>query len=144
MDFKYEKNKGMKGILIMLNNYFHDMATGLLITSACLVFYFTQDLEKWKEKSVVEYFVHVYGRFFYIIIISLVFIVLGGAIRAYYYMEFEWANAVGNSQIPALIAKHIVIFAAVFLGGWGWFCLHKKVKQLRVPLKVRGTLKGKG
>lgn len=124
----------MKSIAIMMNNYFHDMATGLLIASAVLVFLFARDMESWRGKTVVEYFVHVYEKFFVIIAISLVFIFLAGAVRMYFYNEYEWANAVGNNQVPALIAKHILIFAVVSIGGFGWFRLHKKVKKIKKEL----------
>ena len=48
-------------------------------------------------------------------------------------MDFEWANAVGRLQVPALILKHVLAFAFVGVGVYLWVKLDSRVKALRSP-----------
>ena len=49
-----------------------------------------------------------YGAFAYVI--------LAGAVRAYYFEEFEWNPAVGRGQTAALVVKHVILFAVTWFG----------------------------
>jgi hypothetical protein len=42
--------------------------------------------------------------------------VVGGAIRAWFFMDFEWNPAVGKGQVAALIVKHIVLVILTVVG----------------------------
>ena len=65
---------------------------------------------------------------------ALAWIVLGGIPRTYFYMDFEWANAVGRLQVPALALKHVLIFLAVAAGVRLWMQLRKKMAVIRASL----------
>ena len=52
-----------------------------------------------------------------------------GALRS-----FEWANAVGKMQVPALVAKHVLIFALVAVGAWGWLKLRRRAREMEARL----------
>ena len=116
--------------LIMLNNYLHDLAAGLLFSSALAVYVLNRRLGDNPSPEVVQYFRKVYGGMSKLVIISLVWIVLGGAVRTWAYQEFEWAPAVGRHQVTLLIFKHILFFSAVLGGGFWWYKLNQKVKRL--------------
>jgi len=118
----------MLGIAVMMNNYFHDLATALLATSGVVLWVFGRVLDRHDASSVQTYFVDAYHRLTRLAIVALVWIIIGGAIRAATYRQFEWANAVGNAQVPALVVKHVVLFAAVALGAAAWLKLRARVR----------------
>ena len=105
----------MTTVLVMMNNYFHDFATALLIANLALFAIFTKGLQgplslTWAQKDVV------FGYAKRITHLSLAWILVGGAIRTWHYSTFEWVEAAGKGQIAALGVKHMVMGTAVFVG----------------------------
>lgn len=115
----------------MMNNYFHDVATALLITSAFVMITLSRTAERQGHIEAVRYFVDVYPRLTLLARIALGWIWIGGTVRLFTYMDFEFANAVGKDQVPALIVKHLVMFSFVGAGGYLWLRLSRRVKELR-------------
>jgi membrane protease YdiL (CAAX protease family) len=109
-------------IFVMLNNYLHDVATALLLCSALIIFWLAK--ENKKDKIVVN----IYKKMRKLAIISFVWIIIGGFIRAIFYKNYEWSDAVGKGQVSILILKHIIIFTFVILGIVFWIKLEKKFK----------------
>ena len=119
----------------MMNNYFHDVATALLITSAVVILLLARSAERTGEVEAIRYFVDLYPKLTILARISLSWIAVGGVIRLLTFVDFEWAAAVGKNQVPALILKHIVIFSVVGTGAYKWRQLSRKVKELRASIE---------
>lgn len=95
------------GILVMLNIYFHDLAVAFLFASMLLAWLLTRrgelspalgrSLRRWSAGS-------------------LAWVLLGGGIRELTYRQYEWLEAVGRGQVPALILKHILLMGLVAAG----------------------------
>jgi hypothetical protein len=92
--------------------------------------------EKNKGQEVTDYFLNVYRSITRVAKFSVLWIILGGIPRTIFYTEFEWANAAGKGQIPALIVKHILAFLFVGSGAYLWFKLSLRVKELKVRAKI--------
>jgi hypothetical protein len=103
----------MTGILVMLNNFFHDLAVGLLAANLFVAYFYQRHADAPALRALQGRFV-VYMR--RITHATLGWILVGGAIRAWFFMEFEWNPAVGRGQIPALAVKHVVLFSIVIYG----------------------------
>lgn len=107
-----ENKMGM--ILLMVSNYFHDLSVAILASNILAVYYIGRFLDKnpTRETIIPELFKKLskitYGAFIYIII--------AGAVRAYFFMDFEWNPAVGNGQVTALVIKHIILFTITVFG----------------------------
>ncbi len=123
------------GVLIMMNNYFHDVATALLLASGVAMWVIVKRLEHTTQRAVLEYFLNIYSGITRLAKISLVWILVGGVPRTIAYQEFEWANALGNNQIPALIVKHILAFLFVGTGAYLWVKLSRRVREIKTSLK---------
>ena len=91
----------------------------------------TKKLGHVTEEKVINYFLHIYGKVTTLARISLAWIIIGGMPRTIYYKEFEWANAAGKNQIPALMVKHILFFIFVGTGAYIWIKLNRRVKELK-------------
>ena len=124
------------GVIIMMNNYFHDVATALLAASAFVVWVIVKRYDtSSKTKETTKYFLKIYSNTTKLAKFSLLWIVLGGIPRTIFYTEFEWANALGKGQITALVVKHILAFTFVGSGAYLWLKINRKVKQIKAGLK---------
>lgn len=121
----------MVGILIIMNNYLHDLATALLVISTGLLFVMARGVEERSSDEVIHFFIAAYEKLTYLAIGSLIWIILGGIVRTLAFRKYDWPNAVSKGIVPALIAKHIIIFTAVFIGLYFWVKLRKKVAKLQ-------------
>jgi hypothetical protein len=120
------------GVLIMMNNYFHDVATALLLAGGYVIWVIVKRYDaSEKNRETTEYFLSIYGKAVKLAKIALIWIVLGGIPRTIFYAEFEWANAAGKGQIVALIVKHILAFAFVGTGAYIWARINKRVEEIR-------------
>lgn len=123
------------GVIIMMNNYFHDVATGLLITSGVGLWVVVRRFQDTGNREKAEYFLSIYRGMKRLARFSLFWILLGGVPRTLFYKSFEWANAVDHYQVPALIVKHVLAFSFVFGGVAIWLRFEKRAKEIDMSLK---------
>lgn len=103
-------------IVIMLNNFLHDFVVALLFS----VFLTMHWIYK-KSRSDPEKFDKGFAKYVFIQIKRLsyylwIFIIIGGVIRTINYREYEWLEAAGRDQIPALMLKHVLLVTFVIYG----------------------------
>ena len=119
------------GVILMMNNYFHDVATALLLASGIAVWVIYKKLGNSDKPDVREYFLKLYDSMTSLAKFALAWIILGGIPRTYFYTEFEWSHYAGQSQIPALIIKHVLAFVFVSAGAHLWLRIRNKVREIR-------------
>ena len=105
----------IEALLVMMNNYFHDLAVAFLFAS-CLLSHVV--VGHWPGKvpdRVATILLRVAWG-------SLAWVLAGGVVRVWFYKEYEWLPKAGTAQIPALGVKHMVLFA---LTAWGLFGIFK-------------------
>lgn len=119
------------GVFIMLNNYFHDVATALLAASGVTMWIILRRYSNNTNTDVTDYFLRIYKGITRLAKFSLCWILVGGIPRTLAYKDFEWANAVGKKQVPALIVKHVLAFIFVCAGAFIWMKINKKVKVIK-------------
>jgi len=108
------ENDGMLNITIMILNYFHDLAVGVLAASVFLIYLLGKYLDNHPDRdAVISDIIRRFSRLSYG---SLAYIILGGAVRAWFFMDFEWNPAVGKGQVAALMVKHIILVALTLFG----------------------------
>ena len=114
-------------VIIMMNNYFHDVATALLAASAFVLLGINKltGSDNRSHKKIFHYLTRV-------ALVSLVWIIVGGVPRVMFFKKYEWWDAASKGIIPALIVKHIVMF---FLVGYGLFLWVRIRKQMRIEKK---------
>lgn len=122
------------GVLIMMNNYFHDVATALLFAGGAAMWIIVKRFGDNSDAAVGRYFVGIYESMTRLVHVAVIWIILGGIPRTIFYTRFEWANAAGKGQVPALIVKHILMFILVGSGAYFWIKLHRRVKEIKARL----------
>jgi len=118
------------GILLMLNNYVHDVATGLLLISALWLAWTAKDLGESPSAEMIAFFKRSYGRCVRFVIGSIIVIILTGIVRTITFMDFEWQPALGRGLIPVLVLKHVLIFTMLGAGIYAWIQLRKRIHDL--------------
>lgn len=112
------------GVFLLMNNYFHDVATALLAASALVLRvmagHYKTALASGNNNETRAYFARIYSGMRYTARISLLWILVGGIPRTLFYRDFEWQNAIQHGQAGALILKHSMAFTFVLLGAWLW------------------------
>ena len=114
-------------ILVMLNNYFHDLATAVFAVSAIaawLLLRFVGDgADRANLQPVVRGLVKLgFG--------ALVWVLVAGAFRAWAYRDYEWVEAVGKDQVTVLVVKHILLVTVVAVGIVFLIKVQRRVRRL--------------
>jgi hypothetical protein len=102
-------------ILVMINNFFHDLAVGILFANVVLSLFLIRLIKEHVPagEGVLGRFVTYSSRITWG---ALTFIIVGGIIRTATYRSFEWSEAAGKGQIAALIVKHIILVGCTVVG----------------------------
>lgn len=96
-------------IVVMMMNYFHDLASGLFFGSVVAYYLTIRVLRRTLTSGADEVIQAVRKQFRPVVLTALALVILGGFPRAYFYEQYEWLPAAGRDQVPALIAKHVVL-----------------------------------
>lgn len=120
-----------RGILLMLNNYVHDVATGLLLISALWLAWSARELGEAPGPELVSYFRRTYRRCVRFAVGSIAVIVITGVIRALNFMSFEYRPALGSGLVQVLVLKHVLIFAMLGAGVYAWLGVRRRMEAMR-------------
>jgi len=124
------------GVFVLMNNYFHDVATALLLATSISVWVLASKYGEGERIEVTRYFLKVYDSLTKLAKFALYWVLLAGIPRIYFYMDLEWSHAVGKGQIPAIIVKHILMVVIVGTGAHMWIRLSRKVRKLKGTLEI--------
>jgi len=130
------------GVAVMMNNYFHDVATAMLAASAFCLYAIDRAQAAINTPTATVFFLKTYRimvRFFHF---ALWWIVIGGVPRTIFFRSFEWNHFADRLQVPALMVKHILMAALVIWGVYAWRKLKRKVAALResLPAEMRESI----
>jgi hypothetical protein len=104
----------MTGIAIMILNYFHDLAVAMLAANILVIYFLGRYLDRTgiRDQAMTE----VFSRLARITYGALAFVIVAGAVRAWFFMDYEWNPAVGQGQVAALIVKHVALVTVTIFG----------------------------
>lgn len=130
------------GVAVMMNNYFHDMATGLLVGSGFALHAILRIQASMNTTQATLFFLKTNRHMVKLFKFALWWVIIGGVPRTIFYTSFEWANAADKLQVPALAVKHVMMFTAVVWGVYAWRRMQAKVAILRdsLPAELRAEL----
>ena len=116
-------------ILVMLNNLFHDFAVALLFASLLALSFVYRETGDRDAGALNPLARGLASRFNKVIYVCWAAIILGGIVRTLAYEQFEWNEAAGRGQIPALVVKHVILVALVAWGTYIQIRLRKRLRQ---------------
>jgi len=122
------------GVAVMMNNYFHDVATALMMASAVVLHAIVRIQDAMNTPTATLFFLKTHRQMVKFFKFSLWWIIIGGVPRTIFYASFEWNHFADKQQVPALMVKHVLMAAAVIYGIRAWRRLKIKVAGLRESL----------
>lgn len=100
-------------VLVMLNNYMHDLMTALFAVSAAAAWLLLRSAPMCQAPEALRPVARGLVR---IGVFSLIWTLLGGIVRALAYERYEWMESAGRAQVPALVVKHVILVSLVISG----------------------------
>jgi hypothetical protein len=112
----------VEALLVMLNNYFHDLAVAFLFASSLMAHLVVRFWPGRPSRDLARILMRVAWG-------SLIWVLLGGVVRVIFYYEYEWLPKAGTAQIPALMAKHVLMVSLTIWGLIGVLRLKRRVSD---------------
>jgi hypothetical protein len=121
-------------ILIILNNYLHDVATAVLVSSAVILYVLGRQARSGGvgERQALA---RAYGTLTKFAWGALAWIIIGGIPRTIFFNWAEFIPADVKGIVLDLIIKHVLLVAGVIAGGVMW---------IRIGKRMRGYAAGDG
>jgi hypothetical protein len=120
--------------LIAINNFLHDLASGVPLASGIAMWVIVSQFEKNRNDQTEALMLRMYRGISRVFIVSLVCLTGGAVPRILTFTRFESVNALSHHNIDGLIAVHLTIFLAVMGGMILWIALTRKVRRFRGAL----------
>jgi len=118
-------------VLIIMNNYFHDVATAMLLSSAIIMWLLGRKAEA-DGPEAARWFAGAYRTLTRIAQFSIVWIIIGGIPRTIWFQQVEWnlADPSNKYLFTALMIKHALMWIFVITGALIWARMRKIVKAV--------------
>lgn len=120
-------------LAVIINNYLHDLATGLLLSAAVILWVLMRRAAAGNPTDVGA-FARAFPALTRFAVWSVVWIVVGGVPRVVFFSRYEWDPAVVGGIVPALLVKHALMFSAVTLGAVMWRRASRVLRYAGQPL----------
>jgi hypothetical protein len=122
-------------ILVMLNNYFHDLSTAVFAVSAIAAWLVCRSQAMEEAPSAVR---PLAAGLVKVGVASLLWTLIGGMFRGMTYNEYEWVEAAGRGQVPVLVLKHVILISLV-TAGIVFLMRVRRLLQTEEPIRPRST-----
>jgi hypothetical protein len=110
--------------LIIINNYLHDVATAVLLSSAVILYVLGRQAERGGEPD-RRAFARAYATLTKFAWGSLAWVIVGGIPRTIFFPTYEFIPADAKGIVADLVIKHVLMVAAVATGGVMWLRMAK-------------------
>jgi hypothetical protein len=117
----------VKDILIIMNNYFHDVATATLIGAAAIMWTLERQARLGAPEDLAA-LARAYPTLTRFAQGALVWIVVGGIPRVLTFNTHD-LGAIRGDLVPAIAVKHVVEVAAVILGVLLWRSVKRRIES---------------
>jgi len=117
-------------VFIMMNNYFHDVATAMLVACSLTLWLLTRRFEANRDPDSLRLLLRLHKGLSEIAAASVVWIVTGGMVRFLTFSSFEWPNAVARHHTHGLMIKYSIASCMIAGGAYLWVMVNRKIKRL--------------
>jgi len=123
---------------IMMNNYFHDVATAMIGASAVVMWLILKAYTEDGNKRNLEKILWLYKWMKRILMFSIIWLIAGAFPRLLTYKDYEWENAVRRGLVFELLIKYAIAFLMTITGSVVWMIVARRMRGLKGHLKDRG------
>jgi hypothetical protein len=114
----------MVGTLIIINNYLHDVATAVLLSSAVILYVLGRQAKHGGDGERIA-FARAYRTLTRFAWGALAWIIVGGIPRTIFFPTYEFIPASAKGIVVDLIIKHVLMVAGVIAGAIMWVRMRK-------------------
>ena len=114
-------------LLIILNNYLHDVATAVLLSSAVILYVLGRQAKSGGEGE-RRALARAYGTLTRFAWGALAWVIIGGIPRTIFFNQYEFIPANVNGIVLDLIIKHVLLVSGVIAGAVMWVRIGKQAK----------------
>lgn len=119
--------------LIIINNYLHDVATAVLLSSAVIFYVLARQAQRGGEGE-RRAFGRAYRTLTRFAWAALAWIVIGGIPRTIFFRQYEFIPGDEKGIVSDLIIKHVLLVSAVVAGSIMWLRMKKSIEKLDIPV----------
>jgi hypothetical protein len=119
-------------VLIIMNNYFHDVATAMLLSSAVILALLGRRARADGGVEALKWFAGAYRTLTRVAVWSIAWIIVGGIPRTIFFNEVEWNMSDPSNRylFAALMVKHAAMWLAVGAGVVLWSRMRSLVRSV--------------
>jgi len=115
--------------VIIINNYLHDVATAVLLSSAVIFYVLARQAQQGGEGE-RRAFARAHRTLTRFAWGALAWIIIGGIPRTIFFKQYEFIPADTKGIVGDLMIKHVLLVSAVIAGSIMWIRMAKVVRQL--------------
>jgi Kef-type K+ transport system membrane component KefB len=116
--------------ILMMNNYFHDVATAMVPATAAVAWMLLNMSERATKENEQIVYLRVYKLVVKIFVFSLFWLMIGAIPRVLTFRAYELKEAQMKGIVIALFAKLIVAFVLVVIGSLMWIKIGRRLKEM--------------
>ncbi len=117
-------------VFIMMSNYFHDVATAMVMASSIALWVIMKFFEGSASPDAVDFLLRLYRGISKLVVFSWAWIFSAGLIRLFTFRIYEWPNAVAKNQEYGLMVKYCLALGMMAGGAWLWYVVAARMRAL--------------
>ena len=116
-------------VFILMNNYFHDVATAMLLACGIALSALLRPLAGSEDAATLAYFSRLARGVERVAWFSVGWIIVSGIPRVLTFSTFEWPNAVEKNHETGLIVKYCIAVVMTAVGAGLWSRASRRVRE---------------
>lgn len=113
---------------ILMNNYFHDVATAMLLACSVVLRAMLSNLGEERDGAHLRYAAALFRGVSGIFWLSVLWIIASGILRIATFRSFEWFNAAQKHFEAGLFVKYSIAIVMMIVGSLLWIRLSRKMR----------------
>ncbi len=114
---------------ILMNNYFHDVATAMLLACSVVLWVLLRNLGDERDEGLLRYVSALYRGVSGIFWFSVLWIIASGVVRIATFHSFEWHNTTQKHFEAGLLVKYAIAVVMMIVGGLLWLRLSRLMRE---------------
>lgn len=117
-------------VVVMMSNYFHDVATAMIMACAVGMWVILRKYEGRGSSGPLVFLMRLYRGMWALVIISWAWVVTAGLLRLATFRSYEWPIAMAKHQEAGLLLKYGIAVSMVAAGSYLWLRVTRRMKTL--------------
>jgi ABC-type dipeptide/oligopeptide/nickel transport system permease subunit len=114
---------------ILMNNYFHDVATAMLLACGIVLGVMLKHLGEEHDEAVMRYAAALFRGVTVLFRFSALWIIASGMLRIATFRSFEWHNTTQKHFEAGLLVKYGIAAVMMIVGAFLWVKLSRRMKS---------------